>query len=231
MRPHGTRAFARELFRTPDPGLRTGVQVVRHRLQGPDGVDLADEDVGRGFEDDRGVIDERVRPPFDQGVGHVLGAGGWHRDDADLNTQPRHFPGDAAIAHDRHPADRPTDFFGIAIEDRGDPERGRTESAIVRDRVSQTAKAHQGDIPFAIELQDLGDGLFQVEGVIPLTLLAKLAEIGKIPPDLGGGDTDKLGELVGRDIANLGHLQRAQGAHINGKAPDDDIGNVGLEIA
>lgn len=97
--------------------------------------------------------------------------------------------------------------------------------------MTETAEADQRDIPFVIELEYSGNCLFQMQGIVPLALFTELPKIGQIAPDLRGGDANELRQLVGGDIANARVLQRSQGAHVDGKAPDDDIGNVGFEVA
>ena len=135
----------------------------------------------------------------------------------------------SGVALDHDPIDILADPVLVAVEDAGDPEGGRHESAILGDGPAEIAESDQRDLPRLVQPQDPVDLLDQAAGVIALALLPETAEIGEISPDLRAGNADRLSQLIGRDGLGAGLVdQELQRPHIDRQTPDDDVRDLGF---
>lgn len=100
-------------------------------MQGGDGVDVFDGDVGGHGEGDGGVVEDGADACFDEQVGDGLGCVGGHGDDGDFDVEGLQVHWDVVGVFDWDVADGGAYFVGGDVEDGFDVEVAVAEARVV----------------------------------------------------------------------------------------------------
>ena len=166
--------------------------------------------------------DAQADKPVSRALGHRVGHG-QHRHvrpvGADEPLQLRH-------VQDRRPRHLGADEGGGDVKGGLQPEARLPKAEILHQRVAQIAHAHNNNAVAAVHPQDMPDLTAQLVYIIPVSLLAELAEAAQVLADLGGRDAHFFPKGAGGNADRTLQMQVIQVAVIAGKAANDGVGYI-----
>ena len=121
---------------------------------------------------------------------------GWDCDDADDDVLLADRVGQATVVADGNVANRPPHLVGVGVEDGRDVDPVLGEDGRARDRLSEPARADQGDVVLSLSPQDLADLAEERIDVVADPALPEFAECREVAPDLGRIDVRVVGYLL-----------------------------------
>ena len=167
-----------------------------------------------------GEVQDSAHPRHHHAVGHGLRRARGNRDDPDLEPQPLGLLLQRVHVEDVEIAPLLVDPLGAHVEHRGEIESLATEFLVREERRADVPRAHQGDLPPAVQAQDETYLFLEARDEVPQAALAEIAEVGKVLPDLCGGDAAQVGQALRGDGADPFQLQLFQDPVIIGEAAD-----------
>src|SRR5262249_9390945 len=117
-------------------------------------------------------------------------------------------------------AHRRADFRSVRIEDGGDAEVAVLPAAVLRHGLADPPETTERDLPLRVDAQDRRDLLHEMADIVAFALLAELAEVREIAPDLRGGDPDTIRQIAGGDGRMPFIEEILQGAVVDREAAD-----------
>src|SRR6266851_42671 len=229
------RDTTRQLSTRPSRGrsLRLGTlrQVETQGLQLDGQIHALEPHVLGSANAPRGEVEDGLDPGGHELFRHRLGRFGRHRHDGDLEIAALGLAREVAHGQDGHAVGQLPRLGGIVVEDGRDPEALAGEALVVEERRAQVTEAHQRHLPLAIQAQDALELGLEARDVVADAAHAELAEVGEVLPDLGGVQTEALGQLLGRDGLDSVLFELQETARVHGQAPDRHLRDAGnLEL-
>src|SRR6266540_1274358 len=130
---------------TQHPALprRVLLQVIRHRLEGEDGIDVPDVDAVRDAGEGGGVVQDGAHLAAHERVDDGLRRAGGRRDDADVDAAAPQLLLEVRDRLDRESVKGRPDYGRIGVEGGDDAEALRREALVAEDRLPQPADADE----------------------------------------------------------------------------------------
>ena len=149
-----------------------------------------------------------------------------HRHDADLDAARLQLARHVARAHDGHAVHAAPDLGRVVVEDHRDAESLAAEAPVVEEGRAEVPESHQGQRPLAVEPQDARELRLETRHVIPDPAHAELAEVGEVLPDLGGVQSEALGQILGGDGLDPVLLELLEAPRVHRQTPDRHLGDL-----
>ena len=134
-------------------------------------------------------------------VDHGLRVGAGHGYDGDADVPFGHCFRHLRHRLHRYAADLLTHIGQVVVECGHQVETVGVEARVIQDGVAQPTNSNHGDVPFAVQAQDLLQLPQQIAHNISSALLAEPAEIRQVLSDLGRSNLKLLSQLL-----RVGHL-------------------------
>lgn len=167
-------------------------EIVGHTMEDCDRIDIAYPDIVGNLDDDGGVGEDGTDAGINKHVCDLLGTVGGNCNNGNPDAERTDGGGDLVIAADSEAGEFLPNFLGIVIENGNNPDSVAAETFVAGDGLAEVAKANKGGGPILGETEDTFDVAEELLDIVTNALLAKLAKIGEILTDLGGGDIDTL---------------------------------------
>ena len=162
-------------------------EVVGHRLEGEDGVDVSDANLFRYMGVDGGVVQDGLDATFGEQLHHFLSHGTRHGDYAYADVQAVN--GLAQFIHrlDFQVAQGGAHDAVVGIEGGDHFEAFGGKAGVAEDGSAESTDADEADVPASIEAEDLLEFRCEVADVVASALLAETSEVAEVFSYLGGG--------------------------------------------